>query len=155
MGHREFLGLLALAAFGVFAGSHARSVGDDPSEVVTDAADFYAHGVSSVELILVLRSDCGACRAIKPQWDALVESLPTTVGVRAVVSDSDTGSGIKFADGRIQFQRVAPSVLRTIGVTVVPTTIVLDADGTAIFFEEGYLGEERLASLRELLVAAR
>lgn len=84
-------------------------------------------------LFLVFRSTCPVCREALPAWRRLLRELPPRFRRYAVVTEA-SGEALEYVRGRLGRAlalRPLPtsSFFGRLGIDVVPTTLVVDADG--------------------------
>jgi thiol-disulfide isomerase/thioredoxin len=96
-------------------------------------------------LLTFWASWCGPCRVELPELQHLHEELgPKGFELVSVNMDHYSAQAQRFLAAMkldIPTYRIHPAMMRELGITAVPTNILLDADGTVNWLAEGYSPE--------------
>lgn len=128
-----------------------------PGDVAFEALasrDTVTAPAGATTLLLVLQSSCPACRAVSPAWADLLRRRDRRVRVLAVALETPD-DGLAYVRSRLPGAlAVRPLAserfLRLLRVRAVPTTLLLEPDGTVRYRRSGLLDDveaERLLAL--------
>lgn len=124
-----------------------------PAVVLADAAGTAPFPLTR-SLVFVFRSDCPVCAAQKSNWQSMADTAATLgFGSLAVTPEPMTRAIADYFDAapRIPVRQLASlDALQQLGVTHVPTTLVVDQEGVVRYHRTGLVGidEALLRTLR-------
>jgi hypothetical protein len=114
---------------------------------------------SGARLLLLFRSDCPACAAQRPEWEALArDAAAAEVGASALTPEPLTGAVAGYFGGApVEVRRFADAgrAAEALDLRVVPTTLLVDDGGRVVFHHQGILPPAARDSLRAALAAVR
>lgn len=107
----------------------------------------------TLQLLVLYRSDCPACRRTAPVWVSLAWGLDPRIAVHAITSDSVGVWPDLVSHPRVRVWHASAEILaRTFRTSLVPVTMILSSDGMVRYARVGMLSVGAVDTLRQLLV---